>query len=76
MNLSTEHKQAHRHREQTGDCWGEGQGADWEFEDGRCKLLHVGWIHDKVLPYSMGNCIQHPMINRNGKEYENEYIYV
>ena len=26
--------------------------------------------------YSTGNCIQHPVINHNGKEYEKEYIYI
>ena len=34
----------------------------------RCKLLHAGWINNKVLPYSTGNCI--PVINHSGEEYE------
>ena len=50
--------------------------VDWEFGDGRCKLLYVGWIHNKVLLYSRGNYIQHPMINHNGKEYGKEHLYV
>ena len=31
MNLSTEHKQTHRHREQIYSCQGGGVGMDWEF---------------------------------------------
>ena len=42
---------------------------DWEFEFGRCKLLHLEWINNKVLMYSTGNYIQYPVINHNGKEY-------
>ena len=62
---------------------GEGrEGRDWEFGTGRCKLLYTGWIKNKVLLYSMGNYIQYPMINQNGKEYEKEhsdkdiYVYI
>ena len=29
-----------------------------------------------ALLYSTGNYIQHPVMNRDGKEYEKEYIYV
>ena len=32
--------------------------------------------NNKVLLYSTGNYIQYPMINHNGKGYENVYIYV
>ena len=42
---------------------------DWEFGVGRCKLLHLEWINNKVLLYSIGNYIQSPGINQNGKEY-------
>ena len=28
---------------------------DWEFGVGRCKLLHLEWINNKVLLYSTGN---------------------
>ena len=51
----------------------------WEVGVSRCKLLYIGWIKNKVLPYSTGNYIQHPMINHNGKEYTYKirmYIYV
>ena len=41
MNLSTEQKQTHRHREQTCGCQGVGEGMDWEFGITRCKLLYI-----------------------------------
>ena len=53
-----------------------GGGMDWEVGISRCKLLHLGWISHKVLLYSMGNYIQYPMMNYNGKEYEKECIRV
>ena len=46
-----------------------GGGKDWEFGVSRCKLVYIGWINNKVLLYSTGNCIQYPVINYNGKEY-------
>ena len=49
---------------------GSGGGRDWEFGISRCKLLYIGWINNKVLLYSIGNYIQYPVINHNGKEYE------
>ena len=30
--------------------WG-GRGMDWKFGIGRCKLLHLEWINNKVLMY-------------------------
>ena len=33
------------------------------------KLLHIGWINNKVLLYSTGNYVQYPVINHHGKEY-------
>ena len=36
---------------------------------GRCKLLHLEWINNKILLYSTGNYIEYPVINHNGKEY-------
>ena len=53
-----------------------GRGMVWEFGMSRCKLVYIGWINNKVLLYSTGNYIQHPVINHNGKEYEKEYIYI
>ena len=56
---------------------GVGGGMEWEFGVSRCKLLYIEWICNKVLLYSTMNCIQHPMISHNGKEYKKRmYIYV
>ena len=50
---------------------------EWEFGVSRCTLSYIGWINSKVLPYSIGNYIQYPVISHNGKEYEeNIYIYI
>ena len=43
-------------------------GEDWDFGISRCELLSIGWIN-KVLLCSIGNHIQSPVINHNGKEY-------
>ena len=47
-----------------------GGGMDWDFGISRYKLLHIliEWINNKVLLYSIGNYIQHSVINHNGKE--------
>jgi len=42
---------------------------DWEFKGGRCKLLHLEWINNKVLLHCTRDYIQSPGINHNGKEY-------
>ena len=47
-----------------------GGGMESEFGVSRCKLLYREWINNKVLLYSTGNCIHHPVIKHNGKEYE------
>ena len=49
---------------------------DWGFGVSRCKLLYIGRINNRVLLYSTGTCIQYPVINHNGKEYEKECIYM
>ena len=69
MNLYMKQKQSQRHRKQTCGCQGGG-----EVGEGRYRLLYIGWIKSKVLLYSTGNCIQYPVINHNGIEYEKEYI--
>ena len=51
-------------------------GMQWEFGVSRRKLLHIGWINNKVPLYSTGNYIQHPVINHNGKGHENVYVCV
>ena len=55
---------------------GGGRGRDWEFVVGRCKLLHLEWINNKVLLYSTGNSIQYLVINHNGKEYLKRIVYM
>ena len=55
---------------------GGGEGMDWEFGISRCKLVYIGWINNRVLLYSTGNYIQHPVTNHNGKEYEKECVYI
>ena len=50
---------------------------NWEFGVGRCKLLHLEWINNKVLLYSTRSYIQSPVINHNGKEFFfNECTYM
>ena len=61
MNLSTEQKQTHRHREQTCACqrwWGR-RGMDWEFGIDMYTLLYLKWITNKDLLYSTGNSAQY-----------------
>ena len=53
-----------------------GGGINWEFGINRYKILYIKYITNKVLLYSPGNCIQYPVINHDGKEYEKEYIYM
>ena len=43
---------------------------DWESGVSRCRPVYIGRINNKVLPYSTGNYIQHPVKNHNGKECE------
>ena len=37
-------------------------------------LSYMEWINNKVQLCHAGNCIQYPVTNHNGKEYEREYI--
>ena len=46
---------------------GGGRGMDWEFGVGRCKLLPLKWINNKVLVCSTVNSIQYPVINHMEK---------
>ena len=43
--------------------------SDSQFSQLRFKLAYIRWIKNKVLLYSTGNYIQHPVTNNNGKEY-------
>ena len=45
-------------------------GKEWEFGVSRGKLLHMGWINNKVLLYNTGNYIKYPVTSHNGKKYE------
>ena len=72
MNLFMKQKQTHR--PQRTDLWLPRGREDWEFGISRYKLLHIGWINNRVLLYNTGNYIQYPIINQNGKEYEKECI--
>ena len=40
---------------------------DWGFGVRRYKLLHLGWIRNEVLLYSIGNYIQSLMRERDGR---------
>ena len=51
---------------------GGGRGKTWKFGISRCKLVYIEWINNKLLLYSTGNCIQYPVRNHNGKEYEKD----
>ena len=48
----------------------EGEELKQKFGIIRCKLVHIGWINNKVLLCSTRNYTQYPAINHNGKEYE------
>ena len=58
-----------RPREQICGCRGGGgrEGMKWEFGVSRGTVSYMGWINSKVLLYSIGNYIQYPVINHNGK---------
>ena len=47
---------------------GSGGGIDRELGISRYRLLYTGWLNNKVLLDSMGNYIQYPAINHNGRE--------
>ena len=74
INLSTKQKRTHRLVVAKGV--GCGGGMDWDLGISRCKPLYIGWINNKVLLYSIGNYIQKPVINHNGKGYEKVYMCI
>ena len=51
---------------------GGGSTRNWEFGVSRCKVLHLEWTSNKVLPYSTGNDIQ----ALNGRKYKKKNVYV
>ena len=69
MNLSTEQKQTHGHREQTCGCQGGGgaSGTDCKLGVTRCKLLRLEWISNEVLLCNKGNYIQSLLIEHDGR---------
>ena len=77
MNLSTEQKQSHRHREQTCSHQGGGVGRD-ELEVWSQYMQTITYRMDKqqVLLYNTESCIQYPGIKHHGKEYKKEYMCV
>ena len=50
--------------------------TEWEFTISRCKLLSVECTNSRVLLHNIGNYIQYPLINHNGREYEKECIHM
>ena len=34
---------------------------DWELGVSRCKIVYIGWVSNKVLLYSIRNCVQYPL---------------
>ena len=48
----------------------EEEGKYWEFGINRSKLVYIEQINKKVLLHR--TYIQYPVINHNGKEYEEE----
>ena len=68
MNLSTEQKQTHIHREQTCGCQGgrRGSGMDRDLGISGCKLLYLEWISSESLLYSTGNYIQSLVMEHDG----------
>ena len=57
----------------------QGGRMDWEFGISRCQLVYIGWINNKVLPYSTGNHICYPGTNHDGKSMRKNisiYLYI
>ena len=78
MNKSLKQKTDFQiYKEETCGCQREGVQAreNWEFWINSFKLLHIRWINNKVLLYSIGNYIHYPMIDHNEKK-EKEDICV
>ena len=59
MEIDSQRKQSYGYQSAGGDKLG---------VDSRYKLLYIKQIKNKVLLYSIGNNIQYPVINHNGKE--------
>ena len=75
MNVSTKQKQAFRHSEQTCNC----QELGWVGEGKIVSLDYQMQIVTHRMSKQEGHItvyyVQYPVMKRNGKEYEKEYIY-
>ena len=51
---------------------------DWEVRVNKCKLLHLDWISNEILLYSIGNYIRALVMEHDGGicEKKNIYIYI
>ena len=77
MNLFTKQKQIHRHRKKIMITEGErGSGVKLGIWDQQKQITIYKTYKKAILPNSTGNHIQYLVINHNGKEYEQESIYV
>ena len=60
MNLSTEQKQTHRHREHNCGCQGGGEGVEWtgslDLIDA-ITLLHLEWIRKRSYSIAQGTIL-------------------
>ena len=77
INISMKQKQTHGYREQTCGCQEDEEcrgGKGGEFGISKGKLIYR-MDKQQVLLYSTWKYIQYPVINHNGKEYE-EVIYI
>ena len=54
---------------------GGGRGMNREFRVGRCKLLHLEWINNEFLLYSIVNYVQFLGMERDGRQYEKKNVY-
>ena len=78
MNLSTEKKPTHGHREWTWGCQGGrgGRGMDWELGVHRCKILYLEWISNVILLYDTGKYIYSLVMEHDGGKHEKKNTYV
>ena len=52
-----------------------GNGMEREFVVSRCKLLHLEWISNEVLPHSTENYIQSLVLEHDGRKHEKKKIH-
>ena len=59
--------------------WGKDKLRVWDLQilyENIYNKMYIKQMNNKVLLFITGNYIQYPIINRNGKGYEKEYICV